>query len=165
MSLTRLVAARSALSKALVSSKGAANIFALSRVNISSSEKKPAGHLTVAPHTVIDNPPRTVEDFAEAAKKPRNWISYGYYQHDRALDRDTHAFVMFMFVTFGTVIVSFIIGYQPDFKSQDWATREGHLELARREKYGLPLVDRELIPVEQIQLPDEEQLVGKRVYL
>jgi len=164
MSLARLTFARS-LSKALLSSRGAANTFALSRVNISSSEKKPAGHVGVAPHTVIENPPRTAEDFADAPKNPRNWISYGYYQDDRELDRDTHALLMFGIVTVCTVFTSFMIAYLPDWRLQDWGVREGHLELARREKNGLPLIDRELVPVSRIQLPTEEELVGQDVYL
>jgi len=163
-SLARLALARS-LTKALASSKGAANCFALSRVNISSSEKKPAGHVGAAPHTVIDNPPRTAEDFADAAKNPRNWISYGYFEDDRELDRDLHALMMFGMVTLSTVFLAFIIGYLPDWRMQDWGVRQAHLELARREKNGLPPVDRELIPLDRIELPSEEELVGQRVFL
>ncbi|XP_022658081.1 NADH dehydrogenase [ubiquinone] 1 beta subcomplex subunit 11, mitochondrial-like [Varroa destructor] len=132
---------------------------------ISSSEKKPATHVGNAPDTVIDNPPRTAEDFAEAATKSRNWISYGYNIEDIEDDRDMHALVMFCMVSIGLVGTTFLLGYLPDFRDKDWAHREAFLELARREKYGRPLIDKEFIPVERIHLPSEEELEGVEVYL
>ena len=46
------------------------------------------------------------------------------------------------------------------FRAVNWAVREAFLEIERREKNGLPLVDPELIPVEKIksQLPSDEEL-------
>ena len=41
---------------------------------------------------------------------------------------------------------------------RDWSQREGYLELARREKEGLPLVDGNLIDPEKIELPSDEEL-------
>ena len=39
-----------------------------------------------------------------------------------------------------------------------WCYREAHLELARREKAGEPLVNPDLIPVDKIKLPSDEEL-------
>lgn len=132
---------------------------------ISSTDKTSATHVGVPPNTVIDNPPRTAEDFAEAAVKPRNWISYGYSEENIETDRDTHAFIMFCLMSICVVGICFFVGYAPDLKEADWSHREAYLELARREKRGLPLIDKEFIPVERINLPSEEELVGKRVFL
>ena len=41
---------------------------------------------------------------------------------------------------------------------KDWSQREAYLELARREREGLPLVDGNLISVEEIELPSDEEL-------
>jgi NADH dehydrogenase (ubiquinone) 1 beta subcomplex subunit 11 len=41
---------------------------------------------------------------------------------------------------------------------REWSAREAFLELDRREKAGLPLVDPYLIPPEQIELPSEEEI-------
>ena len=40
----------------------------------------------------------------------------------------------------------------------DWAQREAYLEIERRRKLGLPLVDPNLIPPERIKLPSMEEL-------
>lgn len=132
---------------------------------ISSTEKKPATAVGIAPNTVIDNPPRTAEDFAEVVHKPRNWISYGYSEEDIEEDRDMHAFAMFCTISLSLVGITFIWSYLPDFHDKDWAHREAYLEIARREKYGRPHIDKELIPVERIHLPSEEELEGVEVYL
>lgn len=39
-----------------------------------------------------------------------------------------------------------------------WAQREAYLELARREKEGLPLIDPNLIEGSKVELPSEEEL-------
>ena len=46
------------------------------------------------------------------------------------------------------------------FRNRDWTRREGYLELARRQREGLPLVDRNLIPAEKMaaMLPSDEEL-------
>ncbi len=43
-------------------------------------------------------------------------------------------------------------------RSNDWCYREAHLELARREAAGEPLVDPDFLPVDKIKLPSEEEL-------
>ncbi|OQR75490.1 NADH dehydrogenase-like [Tropilaelaps mercedesae] len=132
---------------------------------ISATQKKPATETAVIPNTVIDNPPRTVEDFAEAATKPRNWISYGYSTENIEDDRDQNALVLFCTLSCGIVFTVFVWSYLPDFKNRDWIHRQAYLELNRREKHGLPLIDKEYIPLERINLPTEEELEGKEVYL
>lgn len=51
-----------------------------------------------------------------------------------------------------------MINYFIYFRFADWVTREAYLELDRREKAGLPLVDPYLIPPERVKLPSDEEL-------
>lgn len=133
---------------------------------ISSSKNSPGHHApTVAPNTVIDNPPRTAEDFIEAASKPRNWITYGFCKKDQELDQDMHFMTFFLGISVFITTTMVVFGYLPDFRHADWYHREAYLELARREKRGLPLVDREFIPLDRITLPTEEELEGMEVFL
>ncbi|CDS42281.1 NADH dehydrogenase ubiquinone 1 beta [Echinococcus multilocularis] len=57
--------------------------------------------------------------------------------------------------TFG---LAFQFWYRPRGIEGDWARREAFLELERRRKLGLPLVDPNLIPPERVKLPPKEQL-------
>lgn len=41
---------------------------------------------------------------------------------------------------------------------RDWAQREAYLEMRRREAAGLPYIDRNLIPEENVVLPTDEEL-------
>ncbi|VDP21962.1 unnamed protein product [Echinostoma caproni] len=40
----------------------------------------------------------------------------------------------------------------------DWAYREAYLELERRRRDGLPLIDRDLVPASRVKLPTDEEL-------
>ena len=44
------------------------------------------------------------------------------------------------------------------FREVAWAQREAYLELARREKNGLPLIDANLVDPANIDLPSDEEL-------
>lgn len=46
--------------------------------------------------------------------------------------------------------------YRP--RARDWAYREAHLEMARREKAGLPYISKDLIRPDKIVLPSDEEL-------
>lgn len=52
-------------------------------------------------------------------------------------------------------LISFLVLY---CRLQDWSQREAFLQLDYREKNGLPLIDPELIPVEKLNLPSDEEL-------
>uniref|UniRef100_G3MLW2 NADH dehydrogenase [ubiquinone] 1 beta subcomplex subunit 11, mitochondrial n=2 Tax=Amblyomma TaxID=6942 RepID=G3MLW2_AMBMU len=109
----------------------------------------------IVPETV-SKPPVTVADFADT--KPRYWMSYGYSEEDYNEDRDAHHVIMFMGVTVVLCGSVFFAMYAPDFNDADWYEREAYLELERREKLGLPLVDPNLVDPSRINLPSEEEL-------
>ena len=44
------------------------------------------------------------------------------------------------------------------FRLKHWAQREAFLELERREREGLPLIDPNLIQAELVELPSEEEI-------
>lgn len=50
------------------------------------------------------------------------------------------------------------------FSLHDWAIREGFLELDRRERLGLPLIDRNLVDPATLDLPTDEELGDYKVY-
>ena len=41
---------------------------------------------------------------------------------------------------------------------RDWAHREAYLQLAAREKAGMPLIDKNHVDPEKITLPSDEEL-------
>jgi len=100
----------------------------------------------------------TKKAVVESAPKKKFWISQGYSHKSEDEDIQIRNLVMFMTVTVGMVLFSFIVMYSPDSRFKEWAIREGYIELARREALGLPLVDPDLIPLDRIVLPTEEEL-------
>ncbi|VDN01213.1 unnamed protein product [Thelazia callipaeda] len=90
----------------------------------------------------------------------RNWIWFGvspYSEH-----ADWLKFHQYMFVLM-TVLVSWVTLYfliaAPDWpQARDWAYREAHLEIARREKAGLPYISKDLVRPDKVVLPSDEEL-------
>ncbi len=46
----------------------------------------------------------------------------------------------------------------PDQNLEDWAHREAYIVLREREAKGLEPISRDLIPAEEVVLPDDEEL-------
>ena len=44
------------------------------------------------------------------------------------------------------------------YSLREWSVREAYLELDRREKAGLPLIDPYLVPPDQVELPAEDEI-------
>ncbi|XP_017493790.1 PREDICTED: NADH dehydrogenase [ubiquinone] 1 beta subcomplex subunit 11, mitochondrial-like, partial [Rhagoletis zephyria] len=107
--------------------------------------------------------PKTAKEFADV-KSQKNWISYGFDFIDPANDRSLMNFTFFTMITMGFVVFTYIIYYFPDFVLHDWAIREGFLELDRRERLGLPLIDRNLVDPATLDLPTDEELGDYKVY-
>ncbi len=59
-----------------------------------------------------------------------------------------------------TVSVSefFPLFSSPDKNLEDWAHREAYIVLREREAKGLEPISRDLIPAEEVVLPDDEEL-------
>lgn len=74
------------------------------------------------------------------------------------MDINIRNYVMFFTVTIGLVGYAFVMMYFPDHRMRDWTAREAYIELARREALGLPLIDRNLVPPENVNLPSDEEL-------
>ncbi|XP_053212081.1 uncharacterized protein LOC128395640 [Panonychus citri] len=120
---------------------------------------------------------KTVEEFMNPEGADKNWLTWGADPLDKKRDRyEVHYYV-------ATTIVGIIIWgglifryYRPDYAPLNiytgysavigrdqfdyWAMREAYLELERREKLGLPLIDPDYIPREKMltQLPSEDEL-------
>ncbi|KAH7974541.1 hypothetical protein HPB49_016507 [Dermacentor silvarum] len=135
-----------------------ANLHKLTRLpnaSISTTPKNKEVPTATVPDTV-GKPPVTAADFADT--KPRYWISYGYSTEDYHEDSDAHHTIMFTGITVVACVCAIAFAYAPDFRDVDWVEREAHLELERREKLGLPLVDPNLIDPSRIVLPSDEEL-------
>jgi len=91
-------------------------------------------------------------------EKDENWMSFGYSLVDREEDEWAHHLIMFASITVLLCWGSFYFAYYPDFKNEAWAQREAYLELERRERCGLPLIDPNMIDPAKIDLPEEEEL-------
>lgn len=98
-------------------------------------------------------------------KKPGTWISYGFDDESEAEDR--HRMHQTLFVTISLMVMGcgYILTYLPDFKDNEWAFREGHLELRRREKLGLPLIDPNFIDPSKFTLPTDEELKDREIII
>ncbi|XP_044754348.1 NADH dehydrogenase [ubiquinone] 1 beta subcomplex subunit 11, mitochondrial [Coccinella septempunctata] len=99
-----------------------------------------------------------VDECKTVPKPNKNWISFGYYDKDKSKDRFYGHMSFFTCVTLALTLGTFYFAYVPDHTYKDWAQREAYIELARREKNGLPLIDPNLISVDKIQLPSDEEL-------
>lgn len=51
------------------------------------------------------------------------------------------------------------------FRMKNWVWREAFLELERREREGLPLVDPNYVPPETIELPSEEEIGDQEIII
>lgn len=88
----------------------------------------------------------------------KNWVSYGFDNKSKSLDRVVTHLVFFSTVSLFLVFGTFYVAYLPDYSLQDWSQREAYLELRRREAAGLPLIDPNLIDPAKITLPSDEEL-------
>ncbi|XP_013786302.1 NADH dehydrogenase [ubiquinone] 1 beta subcomplex subunit 11, mitochondrial-like [Limulus polyphemus] len=102
---------------------------------------------------------KTAEDFANVKSElEKNWVSYGWSVESKEDDRSTYRTCCFMGITVCLVGGGFVLMYMPDFRSKQWSVREAFLQLHRREKLGLPLIDKNLIDPSKIDLPSDEEL-------
>lgn len=90
--------------------------------------------------------------------KDKNWVSYGFDFKDQQEDTNVHHASFFFSVTLCIVFGGFAWAYAPDVHLRDWAQREAFLELRRREKCGLPLIDPNYVSPKTVRLPSESQL-------
>ncbi|XP_042891336.1 NADH dehydrogenase [ubiquinone] 1 beta subcomplex subunit 11, mitochondrial-like [Penaeus japonicus] len=88
----------------------------------------------------------------------KNWISWGFSYESETKDNTVMHLTFFCSVTLCLVFGGFIWAYMPDYRMIDWAQREGYLELRRREAEGLPLIDPNLVSIDKVQLPEDEEL-------
>lgn len=124
------------------------------------------GDLYLAPGFTKRPPgPKTVEDFTNPEGEDKNWVSYGFDYFDKDMDRVLTHIYFFSIVSVFLCGICFCMYYYPDtYYQQNWAVREGFLELERRRKNGLPLVDKDYVDPSKVELPSDEELKGIEVY-
>ncbi|KHN70642.1 hypothetical protein Tcan_14337 [Toxocara canis] len=98
----------------------------------------------------------------QGAKMRREWIWFSQVAHDEHKDwMRFHQFAFVLFTVMTTWFTCWIVFAKPDWPNgREWALREAHLEMARREKAGLPYISKDLVRPEKVAatLPSEEEL-------
>ncbi|CAH8544230.1 unnamed protein product [Heterobilharzia americana] len=94
----------------------------------------------------------------EVKEITKDWVSYGYHETDKEEDIFLNRAASFFFLTVALFPSLFFWYYSPGQSHHDWSWREAFLELERRQRDGLPLVDKDLIPASQVQLPGDDEL-------
>lgn len=108
--------------------------------------------------------PKTVEEFADPSTQ-KNWISYGFDYIDMREDRYLAHLIFFSFIVVIFGGSGFIFYYYPDTRLDNWSTREAFLELERRKRLGLPLIDKNYVDPAKVVLPTEEELGDTEVII
>jgi len=92
----------------------------------------------------------------------REWVSFGQNDYDEYKDWQRWHWHSFFFITILTMWFTWaMVFFLPEWpESREWAIREAHFELLRREAAGLPLISKDLIRPDKIeaQLPSEAEL-------
>jgi len=91
----------------------------------------------------------------------RDWFNYGLHPTDEYLDWKWTHYSLFWFITVFMCGSAFFFIFKPDWpQAREWATREAYIEMARREKYGLPYISKDYIDPAKVQaiLPSDEEL-------
>ncbi|XP_053673413.1 NADH dehydrogenase [ubiquinone] 1 beta subcomplex subunit 11, mitochondrial [Anopheles nili] len=102
---------------------------------------------------------------AATAGATKNWVSYGFDRKDQTNDTSAMNASFFFAVTLCLVLGSAYWAYVPDPQLQDWAQREGYLELRRREAAGLEPISKDFVDPAQIVLPSDEELGNTEIII
>lgn len=98
-------------------------------------------------------------------KEKRHWQSYGFSKTNELDDLNMMHNHGFFFISIGLVLSFFILCYRPETDMADWSQREAFLELRRREKLGLPLIDPHYVDPANIVLPTDEELGATEIII
>eukprot|EP00095_Tigriopus_kingsejongensis_P002348 maker-scaffold1523_size37540-snap-gene-0.13 protein:Tk02348 transcript:maker-scaffold1523_size37540-snap-gene-0.13-mRNA-1 annotation:"hypothetical protein CAPTEDRAFT_157472" len=103
--------------------------------------------------------PRSAEETAKWVEKElsQGWQSYGFSYHDKNEDRFRAHYITFVIVSMSMVTI-FWLAYFPDPSCRNWAYREAYLVIREREAKGLPLIAKDLIDPDKMELPAEEDV-------
>ncbi|TPP60333.1 NADH dehydrogenase [ubiquinone] 1 beta subcomplex subunit 11 mitochondrial [Fasciola gigantica] len=94
----------------------------------------------------------------EVKEMTKDWIPLGYYNTDKNEDIFRFNTTMFLVISLFSSSLMLLLWYWPNRGEWDWAHREAFLELERRRRDGLPLIDRDLVPASRVKLPADEEL-------
>ncbi|KAK6177178.1 hypothetical protein SNE40_015334 [Patella caerulea] len=138
------------------------------RMVSTSKSKKDATITSVEPMPKTEEMKKLEEMFGNTDPNlEKNWVSWGYSETDKDLDRFTYYVTLFIGLSLCICWGSFVVAYMPDYKMQDWCIREAYLEIERRQREGLPLVDPNHISAEKVaqSLPSDEELEDTEIII
>ncbi|KAI6198361.1 Complex I-ESSS [Aphelenchoides fujianensis] len=98
----------------------------------------------------------------QGAHMRRDWLWFGQVAYDEHADWQRFHKLVFIAFTLGTAWLTFYLAVLlPDWpRGKEWALREAHLELERRQKAGLPAISKDFVDPQRVlaTLPSEEEL-------
>ncbi|CAL8093246.1 unnamed protein product [Calicophoron daubneyi] len=94
----------------------------------------------------------------EVRELTKDWTCTGFHDTNKYEDVYRYNLLMFMVISFFSCGLFLYMWYLPNRGFTEWARREAFLELERRRRDGLPLVDPDLVPRSRVKLPTEEEL-------
>jgi len=118
------------------------------------STSKPTGEVGYAQQRLDRSLPPPFDAF----KPYKHWVSYGWCENDIERDRTFMHFLFFTYCTLFFWVMSFFFYYCPHSNLSDWAMREAFIRVAEREANGLPYIDKDLVPMDRIVLPSDQEL-------
>ncbi|KAK3892309.1 hypothetical protein Pcinc_003841 [Petrolisthes cinctipes] len=98
-------------------------------------------------------------------QQSKNWVNWGFDIDSEQEDNTLMHLTFFFSVTLCIITTGFVWAYLPDYRMLDWAQREAFLQLRHREVEGLPLIDPNLVPLGNIDLPSDEDLGNTEVII
>ncbi|KAA3681041.1 NADH dehydrogenase (ubiquinone) 1 beta subcomplex subunit 11 [Paragonimus westermani] len=107
------------------------------------------------PHVLKEN---QIPEADRRRIEEEDWVPLGFHRSDKNEDLYRYNLIMFFTFSFFTCGIFMMLWYLPNRCDADWSRREAFLELERRRRDGLPLIDRNLIPPELVKLPTDEEL-------
>jgi len=124
-------------------------------------DNKGTGEVSFAQQRLKDTLPPPFD----ATKPYKYWVSYGWCDQDIEKDRTMTHLVFFTFLTLIFGMTGMYMYYCPHRLLSDWAQREAYIRVAEREAKGLPFIDRELVPLDRIVLPTDEELGNTEIII
>lgn len=115
-------------------------------------------NMSSKPKQASNGTPTTCSKNNTSVDQSKNWISWGFDEDCKFLDRITSHATFFITISVCIVGGGFVIAYSPDPGMNEWSQREAYLQLRYKEENGLPPIDINYVDPAKITLPTDEEL-------
>jgi len=101
----------------------------------------------------------------DALKPHRDWVSWGHHSEDIEQDRSGVHLYFFLIFTLVGGGVGWYFFYCPHKNFKDWAQREAYIRMAECDRKGLTYIDPNLVALDRIVLPTDEELGSTEIII